>query len=97
MEMGAGNLVLAFRTPENVEVTAGTGLLFGDVAELAAHLRRVVDEPSSSEFETLRADARRRAETHYSWDAVTTAYEQLWRRLGAHGSEGAGSARLPTV
>ena len=37
--MGAGNLVLAFRTPENVEVTGGTGLLFDDEAGLACHLQ----------------------------------------------------------
>ncbi len=35
--MGAGNLVLAFRTPENVEVTAGTALLFADEGELASN------------------------------------------------------------
>ncbi len=81
--MGAGNLVLAFRTPENVEVTGGTGLLFGDAGELADQLRRVVEEPGSAEFERLRADARARAKEHYSWDAVTTLYERLWRQLGA--------------
>jgi glycosyltransferase involved in cell wall biosynthesis len=81
--MGAGNLVLAYRTPENVEVTAGTGLLFSNEAELTRHLTRVVNDPESAEFQTLRANARRRAETHYSWDAVTAAYERLWSRLGA--------------
>jgi glycosyltransferase involved in cell wall biosynthesis len=81
--MGAGNLVLAFRTPENVEVTAGTGLLFGDADELSAHLTSVVDDPGAPDFERLRAIARQRAEAHYSWDAVTTQYEELWRRLGA--------------
>lgn len=88
--MGAGNLVLAFRTPENVEVTAGTGLLFGDAAELTGHLRRVVDAPWSPEFEAMRREARRRAETQYSWDAVTNQYEELWRRLGAR-SPGSGN------
>jgi glycosyltransferase involved in cell wall biosynthesis len=81
--MGAGHLVLAFRTPENVEVTAGTRLLFGDEAELAGHLRRVVEAPWSAEFEDLRHRSRARAEGHYSSDAVSTAYEHLWRRLGA--------------
>jgi glycosyltransferase involved in cell wall biosynthesis len=45
--MGAGNLVLAFSTPENVEVLSGTGLLFGNETELSAHLSRIVAEPSS--------------------------------------------------
>ena len=40
--MGAGNLVLAYRTPENEEVTAGTALLFSNERELASHLERVV-------------------------------------------------------
>ncbi len=83
--MGAGNLVLAFGTPENVEVTAGTGLLFGGAEELAAHLRRVVSAPHAPEFDDLRRAARARAEAAYSWDAVTTQYEELWRRLGASG------------
>lgn len=81
--MGAGNLVLAFRTPENVEVTAGTAMLFGDAAELAAHLRRIVEGSDSDEFVRLQTEARARVAAHYSWDAVTTLYEQLWERLGA--------------
>jgi len=91
--MGAGNLVLAYRTPENVEVTAGTGLLFGDAAELTGHLARIVSEPWSPEFEALRTSARKRAETHYSWDAVTTAYERLWSRLGAGDAADVGVAQ----
>jgi glycosyltransferase involved in cell wall biosynthesis len=81
--MGACNLVLAFATPENVEVLAGSGLTFGDEAELSAHLRRVVAEPESAEFARLRSAARERVASTYSWDAVTDAYLDLWRRLGA--------------
>ncbi len=79
--MGAGNLVLAFRTPENEEVVAGTGLLFADQPELSMQLRRVLESPDAVEFAGLRAVARERVATHYSWDAVTTQYEQLWERL----------------
>lgn len=79
--MGAGNLVLAFGTPENVEVTAGTALIFTDGAELTAHLGRVLADPASAEFEALRAAARTRVADHYSWDAITTQYEALWRQL----------------
>jgi glycosyltransferase involved in cell wall biosynthesis len=81
--MGAGNLVLAFATPENREVLAGTGLLFDDEGSLAAHLRRVVADSADLELDRLRAAARARAATTYSWDAVTTAYERLWASLGA--------------
>ena len=79
--MGAGNLVLAFATPENVEVTAGTGLLFADAAQLTGHLRRIAADPAAPELAGLRAAARARAEATYSWDAVTTAYEELFTRL----------------
>jgi glycosyltransferase involved in cell wall biosynthesis len=81
--MGAGNLVLAYRTPENEEVTAGTALLFGNEQELASHLERVVTDAESAAFNSLRGAARERVATHYSWDAVTAQYEALWRRLGA--------------
>ena len=40
--MAAGNLVLAFGTPENREVTAGTALIFDDQAELTDALTQVV-------------------------------------------------------
>jgi len=81
--MGAGNLVLAFATPENVEVLAGTGLLFADESELAGHLRRIVagDPADLGALDALRAAARTRVEEHYSWDAVTSAYEALFTRL----------------
>lgn len=81
--MGAGNLVLAFATPENREVLAGTGLLFDDEASLTGHLKRVVGGAADDELDHLRAAARERAASTYSWDAVTTAYERLWRSLGA--------------
>ena len=81
--MGAGNLVLAFRSPENVEVIADTGYLFEDVAELAAQLRQVVGSTHSHEHDRLRARARARVAASYSWDAVATKYEALWRQLGA--------------
>ena len=81
--MGAGNLVLAFGAPENREVLAGTGLLFDDEAELAAHLRRVDRGRRRGPAMRLRAAARERAATTYSWDAVTDAYLELWGSLGA--------------
>jgi glycosyltransferase involved in cell wall biosynthesis len=79
--MGAGNLVLAFDTPENREVLAGTGFLFASQARLTDQLAGVVDEPWSAEHGALRAAARARAESVYSWDAVTTSYEELFGRL----------------
>ena len=79
--MGAGNLVLAFDTPENREVLDGTGVLFSNPAQLTDQLAGVVAEPWSAEHGALQAAARARAESVYSWDAVTTAYEELFERL----------------
>ena len=79
--MGAGNLVLAFGTPENREVLAGTGLLFSDAPELTGQLATVVADPWSRELEGLRRAARERAAVTYSWDAITTQYEALFERL----------------
>ncbi|MBI3749171.1 MAG: DUF1972 domain-containing protein [Chloroflexi bacterium] len=79
--MGAGNLVLAFRSPENEEVVAETGLLFGDASELSGHLTRVVAEPEPARYGLLRSAARERVRASYSWDAVTDQYEGLFQTL----------------
>ena len=72
--MAAGNLVLAFGTPENREVTAGTALIFDDQAQLTEALTRVVQAPDSPEHQALRTAARARAESTYSWPAIADAY-----------------------
>jgi glycosyltransferase involved in cell wall biosynthesis len=79
--MAAGNLVLAFGSPENREVTAGTSLLFDDGSDLAAAMTRVVEAPDSPEHQALRAAARARAEATYSWTAIADQYEALFERL----------------
>lgn len=81
--MGAGNLVLAYGSPENLEVVGGCGLHFDDERSLASHLTMIVRDSQSSEFRALRKAARERVRIHFSWDAVTLAYEALWARLGA--------------
>ena len=82
--MGAGNLVLAYGTPENREVLSGTGLLFDSEAQLTSLLGERVASPGGGLFEALRAGARARAASVYSWDAVTDAYLALWASLGSH-------------
>jgi glycosyltransferase involved in cell wall biosynthesis len=81
--MGAGNLVLAFDSPENVEVTAGTALLFHDKADLAAQFTKVVSHPHAPELEQLRAAARARVRDRYDWEVVAAQYEALFHSLGA--------------
>lgn len=79
--MAAGTLVLAFATPENLEVTAGTALTFGDADELATHMIRIVRDPTADEFQQLRAAALQHATRDYSWDAVVNKYDELFRDL----------------
>ncbi len=75
--MGAGNLVLAYATPENREVVGGSAILFSDEQELVSGLERALADPRPPEIAALRAAARARAEALYSWSAVTDAYERL--------------------
>ncbi len=77
--MAAGNLVLAFSTPENREVTATTAILFDDQEQLTDALTQVVAAPDSSEHQALRTAARVRAATTYSWPAIADQYEALFR------------------
>jgi glycosyltransferase involved in cell wall biosynthesis len=73
--MGRGALVLYRNTPENAEVAGDAGIPF-EPDELPAKLRFVL---GMSEFErgALRRKAMERVRAHYSWDAVTDAYEKL--------------------
>ena len=81
--MAAGNLIVAYATPENREVTAGTAILFEDQAQLTKALTRVVETPDAPKHAALRSAARARAEREYAWPAIADQYEALFRRLGA--------------
>jgi glycosyltransferase involved in cell wall biosynthesis len=78
--MGRGALVIYLSTPENDEVTGGTALPFHNEEELAARIQQVLDM-SDGEREHYRRAAAARVVKHYSWDAVTTAYERLFARM----------------
>lgn len=77
--MGRGALTLYLDTAENAEVAAGAGLPF-QRDTLQQVLERALEMPEA-EREILRAQARERVRTRYSWDAVTDAYEKLLTRL----------------
>jgi glycosyltransferase involved in cell wall biosynthesis len=79
--MAAGNLVVAYASPENLEVTSGTALMFEDADRLAEHLRRITNDPRSAGLFELRMAALRRAMEHYSWDAVVRRYEAVFEGL----------------
>lgn len=77
--MGRGALVLFLNTPENAEVAGGAGIPF-EKGELAAKMQQAL-AMSESERDELRRKAQARVEENYSWDTVTSAYEQLLRGL----------------
>ncbi|HYR85278.1 MAG TPA: DUF1972 domain-containing protein [Terriglobia bacterium] len=77
--MGAGNCVLAKDTPENREVVGDCGLFFGDAGSLRGQMEATLRDTAL--VERFRASAQARVKAHYSWDAVTDAYEKLFRDL----------------
>jgi glycosyltransferase involved in cell wall biosynthesis len=77
--MGRGALTLYLDTPENAEVTGGSGIAFTPET-LPQVLRSVLNMPEE-EQQTWRTRAQQRIREHYSWDAVTDAYEKLLTRL----------------
>jgi len=77
--MGRGALVLYRNTPENAEVAGDAGIPF-EPEQLAAKLR-VALEMSKADRDALGHRAMERVRAHYSWDAVTDAYERLLNGL----------------
>ena len=73
--MGRGALVLYLNTLENAEVAEGAGIPF-EHSTLGPKLRDVL-EMSENEREEWRGRAAARVAQRYSWDAVTSAYEDL--------------------
>lgn len=80
--MAFGNCVVVHDTPENLETVGDAGFAYdGKVGadSLRQVLRRLLSQPGL--VEEYRQRARRRAQTCYTWDAVTDAYERLFYRL----------------
>jgi glycosyltransferase involved in cell wall biosynthesis len=77
--MGRGALTLYLDTPENAEVAGGAGIPFTH-ASLPSVLQQVCDLPPA-EQERLRGAAVARVRERYSWDSVTSQYEELLTRL----------------
>ncbi len=78
--MGRGTLVLYLDTPVSAEVAGGAAVPFSN--DLVEKLQWAVDV-DDHERESWGCRAMRRVREHYSWDAVTDAYEALFRRLTA--------------
>jgi glycosyltransferase involved in cell wall biosynthesis len=80
--MAMGNCVVVNDTAANVEVIGSTGRSYsGQVGaeSLKEVLADLLCHPQA--VQEYRALAERRAAEHYSWQAVTTRYEQLFQRL----------------
>lgn len=80
--MAFGNCVVTNGTDENRETLGEAGLWYdgqGGAAALVPVLRRLLSEPAL--VESLRVKAAARAADAYSWDAVTDAYEALFREV----------------
>jgi glycosyltransferase involved in cell wall biosynthesis len=73
--MGRGVVVLYRNTPENAEVAGDAGIPF-EPEDLAAKIEMVLGM-SEEELADRRQRAMDRVREHYSWDAVTDAYERL--------------------
>jgi glycosyltransferase involved in cell wall biosynthesis len=79
--MGAGACVLAHDTPENREV-GGDSIRYFELRpseSLSEAVRTLLAAPRLRE--EMRARARDRAAERYSWEAVTSDYERLFRNL----------------
>jgi glycosyltransferase involved in cell wall biosynthesis len=80
--MAAGTCVVVNDTPENLETIGDAGFSYhGEIgaAGLRAVLERLLKDPALVTEQGQRGLDRVRA--HYSWDAVTDAYERLFRDL----------------
>jgi glycosyltransferase involved in cell wall biosynthesis len=77
--MGRGALTLYLDTVENAEVAGGVAFPFHH-GDLTAVMRHALDL-SGEERTKYRLGAEARVYQRYSWDAVTTRYEELFREL----------------
>jgi glycosyltransferase involved in cell wall biosynthesis len=85
--MGYGNCILALDTVFNREVLDDTGLFFPKDEQALAQLMRRLEEDARLVAE-LRRKGPRRIENEYSWDKVSTQYDQLFREVVAGASRG---------
>ncbi len=74
--MGSNGAVLALDTPENREV-GGEAVRYFDFDGLP----RLLEAALASDDTEIRARARARARERYSWEAITDAYEALFREI----------------
>ena len=80
--MAFGNCVIAHDTPENLETIGQAGVAYeGRVGaeSLGQVLRRLLTQPEM--IKQYRHLAQQRAQSYYTWQAVTDAYERLFYQV----------------
>lgn len=77
--MGRGALALYLNTPENTEVAGDAGIPF-EMQELRVKIA-IALHMSEDECDQYRRRAEARVRERYSWEAITTRYEELLARL----------------
>jgi glycosyltransferase involved in cell wall biosynthesis len=80
--MAFGSCVVVHDIPENLETVGDAGFAYDGEAGadgLRDVLERLLSEPQT--VAEYRRRARERARAHYSWDAVTDAYEKLFQQV----------------
>jgi glycosyltransferase involved in cell wall biosynthesis len=82
--MGCGAMVLYLTTPENEEAAGDAAIPF-TAANICEQLQWAAGVAESERRNWGRA-AQRRVEERYSWEAVTDAYEKLFRAMLARSS-----------
>jgi len=79
--MGRGALVLYLKNPENVEVAGDAGVPFEPTRkDLTEKLQWAVD-CTAEDRACWGTEAMKRMQSRYSWDVVTSQYEDLFRIL----------------
>ena len=80
--MAFGSCVVMHNTPENLETIGDAGLSY-DGKRGTGSLRQVLQRllTDLERVEEYRNRARQRAQTYYTWEAVTDAYERLFYQV----------------
>lgn len=80
--MAFGNCVVVHNTPENMETMGDAGVAYngnGGAGSLRQVLKRLLSQPDA--VKEYRQRARQRAQTYYTWEAITDAYERLFYKV----------------
>jgi glycosyltransferase involved in cell wall biosynthesis len=80
--MAFGNCVIVHDTPENLETIGEAGFAYNGrlgAPDLRRVLEQLLHDPTT--VEAYRLKSRQRAQSVYSWEAVTDSYERLFQKL----------------